>query len=96
MAEREKPLLTKPQLAFLEKLEPFTAPVPRSALLRGKRRLVEREEERARRECKRMGLVEFVGGRLEEGKDFPMGWRLTHTGRATLFRARLSRGEQRE
>lgn len=73
--------LTKAMSEFLSALAPHKLPVPRSKL----RRSATRDEDKARQACRRAGYVEFVGGRLlDDGKDYPMGWRLTPAGRTAL------------
>jgi hypothetical protein len=68
--------LTKEQAAFLSLLT--TEPTPRGGLP-----LADRAQDRVRQSCKRLGYAEYIGGWLN-GKQHPMGWRITPKGRTAL------------
>lgn len=77
------PGLTETQRNFLRHLSRYTRPVSRSEM----HSLAWRHEDRARQGCKRAGYAEFVGGKMDDGNTYPMGWRITDAGRAALARA---------
>lgn len=72
--------LTEAQRRFLNEIAYSSRPVTRSEL----RTLASREEDKVRQSCRRAGLVEYVGGKLDSGPAYKMGWRITPAGRAAL------------
>ena len=71
--------LTDKHLDFLKILAAHnTAPVTRALLP-----LADREQDKVRQDCKRMGLAEFVGGWRGKHR-IPSGWQITPAGRAAL------------
>jgi len=71
--------LTADQMRFLRELQPYAHPATRRELAFA----ATRAEDKVRQSCRRLGLVEIVGGFLD-GRNRPMGWRLTPSGRALL------------
>lgn len=45
--------------------------------------LADREQDKVRQSCKRLGYAKFVGGWRGKRRE-PMGWQLTEAGRAAL------------
>lgn len=75
--------LTEAQRDFLRCLAPAHRPVTRAELSK----TATREQDKIRQSCRRAGWVEFVGGKLEDGVRYRMGWRITEAGRRALSQA---------
>lgn len=71
--------LTDAQREFLSILVRYAGtPVHRSLLP-----LADREHDKVRQSCKRLGLAEFVGGWRGKRRE-PLGWQITEAGRRAL------------